>query len=97
MKTFLKQATPEEREALAVKAGSSVGYFYLIAGGHRKAGTDLCKTLVECEPKLALHELRPDVWATPAPQKKNRAHDTPEQLRETAPVEMRVSLPKVMR
>jgi hypothetical protein len=62
MKTYLKQATPEAREALAAEVGSSVGYFYLIAGGHRNPGTDLCKLLVEAEPNLTLHDLRPDVW-----------------------------------
>jgi hypothetical protein len=62
MKTYLKQASPDEREALALAVGSSVGYFYLIAGGHRKAGTDLCKALVAAEPKLTLCGLRPDVW-----------------------------------
>lgn len=62
MKTYLQQATPEEREALAVKVDSSVGYFYLIAGGHRRPGTDLCKLLVANEPKLTLSKLRPDVW-----------------------------------
>lgn len=69
MKTYLKQAPPEEREALAAAVKSSVGYFYLIAGGHRNAGTDLCKALVAKEPKLTLSDLRPDIWgdAPPAP------------------------------
>ena len=65
MKTYLKQAAPEERKALAVVVGSSVGYFYLIAGGHRKAGIELCKALVKAEPKLTLHGLRPDIWDEP--------------------------------
>jgi hypothetical protein len=63
MKTYLKQASQEERESLAVKVDSSVGYFYLIGGGHRNAGKDLCKALVAAEPKLTLHELRPDIWS----------------------------------
>lgn len=62
MKTYLKQATPEERDALAAKVGSSVGYFYLIGGGHRNAGKNLCKALVAAEPRLTLNELRPDIW-----------------------------------
>ena len=33
--------------------------------------------------------------AAPAPQKKNRSHDTPEQLRELEPAEMRMSDRKV--
>lgn len=78
MKTYLKQATPHEREALALAVGSSVGYFYLIAGGHRNAGTDLCKLLVEAEPRLTLHDLRPDVWdVDPVPPVVERANRKP--------------------
>ena len=62
MKTYLQQTAPELREKLAQEVKSSVGYFYLIAGGHRKASTTLCKKLVEKEPRLTLQELRPDVW-----------------------------------
>jgi hypothetical protein len=62
MKTYLRQATPDEREALATEVKSSVGYFYLIAGGHRNPSTGLAKRLVEAEPKLTLSGLRPDIW-----------------------------------
>lgn len=64
MKTYLRQATSEQREQLATAVESSVDYFYQIAGGHKKPGTDLCKRLVAAEPKLTLTELRPDVWDT---------------------------------
>lgn len=63
MKTYLQQATPDERDALAAAVGSSVGYFYLIGGGHRRASPALCKRLVGAEPKLTLGDLRPDIWA----------------------------------
>lgn len=63
MKTYLRQASPEERDALAAQVKSSVGYLYLIGGGHRNAGKNLCKALVVAEPKLTLHELRPDIWS----------------------------------
>lgn len=62
MKTYLRQASAEEREALAAKVESSVGYFYLIAGQHKKPGAKLCRKLVDAEPKLTLSELRPDIW-----------------------------------
>ncbi len=51
-----------ERDALADAVESSVAYFYLIAGQHKKPGPKLCRRLVEAEPKLTLHELRPDIW-----------------------------------
>ena len=62
MKTYLRQAADAERRALAQTVESSVGYLYLIGGGHRRPSTKLCKKLVEAEPKLTLPELRPDVW-----------------------------------
>lgn len=67
IKSFMQQATPDEREALAKAVNSSVGYFYLLAGGHRKPSAALCKKLVRAEPKLTLSGLRPDIW-NPEPQ-----------------------------
>lgn len=67
MKTYLRQSTPEQREALAAAVSSSVGYFYLIGGRHKKPGTNLCQKLVEAEPKLTLYELRPDIWGESSP------------------------------
>lgn len=64
MKTYLKQATPEERQALASEVDSSVAYFYQIAGDHKKPGPKLCKKLVKAEPRLTLAELRPEIWAS---------------------------------
>lgn len=64
MKTYLKQAAPDARIALADAVGTSVGYLYLIGGGHRRPGTDLCKKLVAAEAKLSLAELRPDIWSS---------------------------------
>jgi hypothetical protein len=75
MKTYLQQATPEDREGLAAAVKSSVGYFYLIGGGHRRASSGLCKKLVAAEPKLTLFELRPDIWAAPADSPMRRATD----------------------
>lgn len=62
MKTYLRQATPDQRQALAAAVHSSVGYFYLIAGNHKRPSAKLCHALVAAEPKLNLHELRPDIW-----------------------------------
>ena len=62
MKTYLKQATPEEREALATAVSSSVAYFYLLGGSHRRPSAKLCQRLVAAEPKLSLADLRPDIW-----------------------------------
>lgn len=76
MKTYLQQATPDERDALAAAVGSSVGYFYLIGGGHRRPSPSLCKRLVGAEPKLGLGDLRPDIWTQiEAPSMGRRAGD----------------------
>ena len=62
MKTWLRQASKVERQALADVVSSSVQYFYLIAGGHRRPGSRLCQLLVKHEPQLTLCKLRPDIW-----------------------------------
>jgi hypothetical protein len=62
MKTYLQQATKAEREQLAALVDSSVAYFYQIGGNHKAPGGGFCKRLVAAEPKLTLHELRPDLW-----------------------------------
>ena len=76
MKNYLKQATPVARETLAVTAGTSVAYLYLICGGHRRAGPELCKKLVAAEPKLTLPELRPDIWGVAQEVAPRRAADS---------------------
>lgn len=62
MKSYMQQSSREEREELAKNVGSTVGYFYQIAGGHKRPGPGLCKALVTFEPRLTLGELRPDIW-----------------------------------
>ena len=75
MKNYLKQAAPWERKALAEIAGTSVAYLYLIGGGHRNPSGKLCKKLVAAEPKLTLHELRPDTWDAPTAPAPRRVTD----------------------
>jgi hypothetical protein len=67
MRTLLRSMTEPERQVLAAKVDSSVGYLRLIAGGHRRPSTDLAKKLVEADGRLSLAELRPDVWGPPEP------------------------------
>ncbi len=67
MRTLLRSMREPERQALAAKVDSSVGYLRLIAGGHRRPSTDLAKKLVEADRRLSLAELRPDVWGQPEP------------------------------
>lgn len=78
MKTYLKQASAEERESLARAVESSVGYLYLLGGGHRKASSKLCQKLVAAEPKLTLGELRPDIWGRADEPKSDRRATDPE-------------------
>lgn len=78
MKSYMQQSTPEERDALAKKVGSTVGYFYQIAGGHKQPGPKLCRKLVAAESKLTLPELRPDIWSpVPSSRVGRRSTDKP--------------------
>lgn len=62
MKIFLKISTPEHREAVAKAVGSSLNYFFQIAGGHKKPSHKLCHRLVDADPRFDLTKLRPDIW-----------------------------------
>lgn len=41
MKAWLNEASQEERQRVASEAGTSVGYLWLLAGGHRNPSEDL--------------------------------------------------------
>lgn len=45
MQAWLSKATPEERKEVAASSGISVGYLWLIAGGHRKPSEDVAANL----------------------------------------------------
>lgn len=72
LKTFLKGASPSERERLAVEAGTSVAYLVQIAGGWSKASAQLTLRL-EKATGGAVHrsDLRPDIY--PPEPKRRRA------------------------
>ncbi len=62
LKTYFQITKPAERDALAARCETSANYLYLAARGKRNVGPSLAKRLVEEEPRLTLHELRPDIW-----------------------------------
>lgn len=48
---------------LAKKAGTSPGYLYLIALGHKRAGPELARKIeTASEGKVTKESLRPDIW-----------------------------------
>ncbi|MCP1446421.1 transcriptional regulator with XRE-family HTH domain [Pseudomonas sp. GGS8] len=63
MQEWLKKATAKERDQVAAEAGTSVGYLYQIAGGHRKPSLELSKKLqaASCG-ELTIQGLRPDLY-----------------------------------
>lgn len=63
LKTYFQITKPAERNALAARCQTSANYLYLAARGDRKVGANLAKKLTEEEPRLTLHELRPDIWS----------------------------------
>jgi DNA-binding transcriptional regulator YdaS (Cro superfamily) len=63
IKDYLNTLTPDEREAFAVRAGTTDAYLQQLKGGHSKPSTKLCHKLVAASNgALTLEELRPDVW-----------------------------------
>lgn len=79
LREFMRTADESGRRDLAQKAGTSIGYLWLLAGWHRLPSPDLCRKLVLHEPRLTLPELRPDIWADPpwTPQPTKRADRKP--------------------
>lgn len=63
LKEYIRFLTPEERQAFAVKANTSVGYLYQLAGGHRKAGALLAKNIeIITSRRVKAVDLRPDIF-----------------------------------
>lgn len=61
--TYWRSLDADQKRKYARRAKTSVGYLQLVAGGHRMAGPDLGKRLVQASGgQLGLHDIRPD-WA----------------------------------
>jgi hypothetical protein len=62
MKSFVKQTPPDERERVAMLAGTTDAYLQQLAGGHRKPSSALAKRLEEasCGKLTRLKLLYPD-------------------------------------
>ena len=52
-------------DRLAGIVGRNPGYMYLLALGHHKPAPKLVLKLVDADPRLTEHELRPDVYRKP--------------------------------
>jgi transcriptional regulator with XRE-family HTH domain len=59
---LLPNLTRAERDALAAAAGTAPVYLSQIAKGLRSPSPKLARRLVDCEPRLRLSDLRPDIW-----------------------------------
>lgn len=60
---FLRSLDAVQRQAFADKVERSVGYLYLVAGGHRRASPELAQAIdAATEGKVSKEELRPDLW-----------------------------------
>lgn len=71
IRDFMRGLSPEQKIQFAEKAGTTRDHLWQISGGHRKAGTELARNLVEAsiemfpnapESHLTLWEVRPDIW-----------------------------------
>jgi len=68
IKDFIARFGREELDAIAAKAGTTLGYLSeQVANGHRNPSPDLAKKLVAASGgRLTLAELRPDLWGRAA-------------------------------
>ena len=60
---FLKQYGTEKAEAVAIKAGTTLGYLQCIAYQNRRPSPDLAKKLQSASGgAMKRADLRPDIW-----------------------------------
>ena len=63
MKNYLKSSSIEDRQKLAEESGTTVAYFWQIAGGHRKPGAMMCRVIEKkSKGKIKAKDLRPDYF-----------------------------------
>lgn len=62
LREWLAKTPPDRREEVAKKAGTTVGYLWQLAGGHRKAAPEIAERLQEAsEGEITIAGLRPDL------------------------------------
>lgn len=60
---YLRSISPSARKRFAIKAGTTVGYLYQIAGGHRVVGAKLALDIEQaCGGQVSRNKLRPDLY-----------------------------------
>lgn len=63
LKDFLRTLAPDEREAFAEAANTSVAYLYQLAGGHRDASAKMAVKIEKAsQGAVTRRELRPDYF-----------------------------------
>lgn len=63
LREWLQINSKEERNRVAMNAGTTVPYLYKLAGGHGKAGWAICSKIEQATGGLvSRHDLRPDIY-----------------------------------
>ena len=66
LQAYLSSLTPADRDAFAQQIGSTPGYVRMLRLGHKRVGPALAKKILAAsDGHVALHEMRPDIWAPP--------------------------------
>lgn len=66
VRDWMNQADDEERERVALEAGTTVAYLWQLAGQHRAPSPGLCKRLENATGgRIPRYILRPDIWTEP--------------------------------
>lgn len=62
LREWLAKTSPERRDEVAKKAGTSAGYLWQLAGGHRKPTPEIAERLQEAsDGEITIAGLRPDL------------------------------------
>ena len=71
IRSFAQKLEPKQRQKFVEIAGTNSAYLSQVSNGHRKAGTDLAKKMVDASKEifpnqpefwLTLSGIRPDIW-----------------------------------
>jgi DNA-binding transcriptional regulator YdaS (Cro superfamily) len=66
MRAYLNSIKTEDREQLATRCGTSVNYFWQIAGKHRNPSHSLAQKIEKfTDGKVTCQDLRPDIYGHP--------------------------------
>lgn len=69
LSSYLSNLSAADRDAFALRIGTTPGYVKLLRYGHKRVGPAMARRIFSAtDGQVGLHEMRPDIWAIQAEQ-----------------------------